>query len=279
MTVRNSSQVSIIQQYSSCWTPKCGLQWPFLGYISCVIREILHFREERLSMKACPYKRSAQLGFTLVEIAIVLVIIGLLLGGILKGQEMITQAKIKNVINDFNGLTAAMNSYQDRYRSLPGDDINAASRWAGSFGGNGNGQFDGAAAAMTAPEVYNNVPAAAPAAGTPEVNKFWWHLRRAGFVPGPPDPTAIGSVAPPTNATGGIMGVQTGGMLFTSNIICTSNLPDKIAIAVDTQMDDATSTTGQVRGMLQAGPNPTVAAAGPAYAETGTNQYLLCKSL
>ncbi len=230
-------------------------------------------------MKACPYKRSAQTGFTLVEIAIVLVIIGLLLGGILKGQEMITQAKIKNVINDFNGLTAAMNSYQDRYRSLPGDDINAASRWAGSFGGNGNGQFDGAAAAMTAPEVYNNVPAAAPAATTPEVNKFWWHLRLAGFVPGPTDPTAIGSVAPPTNATGGIMGVQTGGMLFTSNIICTSNLPDKIAIAVDTQMDDATSTTGQVRGMLQAGPNPTVAAAGPAYAETGTNQYLLCKSL
>src|SRR6266702_24017 len=279
MTVRNSSQVSIIRQYSSCWTPKCGLQRPFLGYISCIIREILHFREERLSMKACPYKRSAQPGFTLVEIAIVLVIIGLLLGGILKGQEMITQAKIKNVINDFNGLTAAMNSYQDRYRSLPGDDINAASRWAGSFGGNGDGQFNGAAAAMTAPEVYNNVPAAAPNAATPEVNKFWWHLRLAGFVPGPTDPTAIGSVTPPTNATGGIMGVQTGGMGFTSNIICTSNLPDKIAIAVDTQMDDATNTTGQVRGLLQTATNPAVAAPAGAYAETGTNQYLLCKSL
>ena len=48
-----------------------------------------------------------QKGFTLVEIAIVLVIIGLLLGGILKGQEMITQAKIKNIVNDFNGITAA----------------------------------------------------------------------------------------------------------------------------------------------------------------------------
>ena len=43
-------------------------------------------------------------GFTLVEIAIVLVIIGLLLGGILKGQEMITQAKIKNVIADISGV-------------------------------------------------------------------------------------------------------------------------------------------------------------------------------
>ena len=60
-----------------------------------------------------PSKR-LQTGFTLVEIAIVLVIIGLLLGGILKGQEMITQARIKNVVNDFNGITAAYFSYQDR---------------------------------------------------------------------------------------------------------------------------------------------------------------------
>ena len=74
--------------------------------------------------------KATQAGFTLVEIAIVLVIIGLLLGGILKGQEMITQAKIKNVINDFNGITAAVTSYQDRYRAVPGDDQNAATRWA-----------------------------------------------------------------------------------------------------------------------------------------------------
>src|SRR5665647_40387 len=77
--------------------------------------------------------KTRQTGFTLVEIAIVLVIIGLLLGGILKGQEMITQAKIKNVINDMNGITAALNSYQDRYRALPGDDKGAGGtggRWA-----------------------------------------------------------------------------------------------------------------------------------------------------
>src|SRR5206468_12711951 len=52
-------------------------------------------------------KNSTEAGFTLVEIAIVLVIIGLLLGGVLKGQEMITQAKIKNIVNDFNGITVA----------------------------------------------------------------------------------------------------------------------------------------------------------------------------
>ena len=73
--------------------------------------------------------RTRQKGFTLVEIAIVLVIIGLLLGGILKGQEMITQAKIKNVIADFSGISAAYHGYQDRYRAIPGDDPNAATRW------------------------------------------------------------------------------------------------------------------------------------------------------
>src|ERR1700716_2320879 len=88
----------------------------------------------------------AQGGFTLVEIAIVLVIIGLLLGGILKGQEMITQAKIKNVSADFSGISAAYYGYQDRYRALPGDDPNAASRWTTApvaFSGDGNGVVAG----------------------------------------------------------------------------------------------------------------------------------------
>ena len=82
-----------------------------------------------MSASAFSRKKSTEAGFTLVEIAIVLVIIGLLLGGILKGQEMITQAKIKNAINDFNGVTVAVTSYQDRYRALPGDDANATTRW------------------------------------------------------------------------------------------------------------------------------------------------------
>jgi prepilin-type N-terminal cleavage/methylation domain-containing protein len=231
-------------------------------------------------MKVRAYEANNQRGFTLVEIAIVLVIIGLLLGGILKGQEMINQARIKNVINDFNGITAAVNSYQDRYRAVPGDDQGANARWtvAAPAGGNGNGIIAG---------LYNandtSGTGGAPAAAA-ESNLFWQHLRLAGFVPGAT--AGLGSGTPPPNATGGIVGVETGatgtnGMGYTSLIICTSNLPDKIAIAVDTQMDDANSTTGQVRGQLQTAPNPATAATAPtvAYAETGTNQYLLCKNL
>ena len=220
-----------------------------------------------------------QAGFTLVEIAIVLVIIGLLLGGILKGQEMIAQARIKNAINDFNGVTVAITSYQDRYRALPGDDANATTRWTVQAPGKGNG--DGNLAGL-----YNandtSGTGGAPADGK-ESNLFWQHLRIAGFVPGLT--TGTGSGTDPQNAVGGIVGVEsavvgTNGLGFTSLIICSSNLPDKVAIAVDTQTDDGTSAGGQVRAQLQTQSNPaTAATAAASYAETGVSQYLVCRAL
>ena len=66
--------------------------------------------------------RRKQAGFTLVEIAIVLVIIGLLLGGVLKGQELINSAKVKNFATDFRNIPLFIYGYQDKYKSLPGDD-------------------------------------------------------------------------------------------------------------------------------------------------------------
>jgi prepilin-type N-terminal cleavage/methylation domain-containing protein len=218
-----------------------------------------------------------QQGFTLVEIAIVLVIIGLLLGGILKGQEMITQAKIKNVIADMTGVSAAMYGYQDRYRALPGDDKNA-NRWGASIG-NADGIINSKYLSTTATE---------------ESVLFWDHLRRAGFVSG----TGLDQ---PFNAVSGKMGVQTGdgpapgtapaGVLgtpgtpptvpITSLILCSANLPDKIAISVDSQTDDGVGTTGTVRAQKQtAGPNPaTIAAAADVYTEDGVSSYVVCRTL
>jgi len=66
-------------------------------------------------------KVQTQKGFTLVEIAIVLVIIGLLLGGVLKGQELITNSKIKSVTQDFENITAAYYAYRDRKGEYPAD--------------------------------------------------------------------------------------------------------------------------------------------------------------
>ena len=64
-------------------------------------------------------------------------------------------------------------------------------------------------------------------------------------------------------------------------IVCSANLPDKIAISVDTQMDDGLVGSGTVRGQKSTAPNPAVntAADASAYAETGTNVYMLCRAL
>jgi prepilin-type N-terminal cleavage/methylation domain-containing protein len=216
-----------------------------------------------------------QKGFTLVEIAIVLVIIGLLLGGILKGQEMITQAKIKNVIADVTGVSAAMYGYQDRYRALPGDD-KGATRWTAApaaLPGNGNGVVEGAYASANAAD---------------ESRLFWDHLRRAGFVGGQ-------GTENPFNAVSGKMGVQTGdgtgptpgGVLavsppateqFTGLILCTANLPDKIAVSVDAQMDDGKGKSGSVRGQAGGG-NPAIKPTAEDYTEDGVSTYVVCRQM
>ena len=227
-----------------------------------------------------------QQGFTLVEIAIVLVIIGLLLGGILKGQEMITQAKIKNVIADFSGISAAYHGYVDRYKKIPGDDPCAGAgaalttgncgtttaRWTGANGGDGNGRVAG---------LYNSTTA------TDESRLWWDHLRRAGFVSGTgnqqPFNALTGQIGVQTgdNANAAVLGTDgTGAGGLSGLIICSANLPDKIAIAADTQMDDGVPVSGSVRGQLQGTPNPDVAKqAAAAYAETGTNVYGICRAL
>jgi hypothetical protein len=66
---------------------------------------------------------------------------------------------------------------------------------------------------------------------------------------------------------------------FTSLIVCSANLPDKIAGSADAQMDDGAGTTGSVRGMVQTAPDPAIAATASAYVETGTSQYVICKQL
>lgn len=204
-----------------------------------------------------------QSGFTLIEIAIVLVIIGLLLGGILKGQELITQGRIRNVSNDFQSVTAAINLYQDRYRALPGDDAGAATRWATTKAGDGNGVFNGA---------YN---AACAADSDIETCKFWHHLRLAGLVGG-----ATTDWTQAVNATQGRTGVQNGGLGLVGPIICSNNLPAKIAQAIDAQFDDGNAMTGTVRGTTIAALTDALPAAAPGanYVDNGTNIYVVCKA-
>src|SRR6476469_6009626 len=114
--------------------------------------------------------RSQQSGFTLVEIAIVLVIIGLLLGGILKGQELINSAKVKNLANDFRVIPTYIYAYQDKFKALPGDDAQVVNHISNATpaaaAGLGNGVIDGH---------WNS------ATQTDESYLFWQHVRLANL--------------------------------------------------------------------------------------------------
>jgi len=108
-------------------------------------------------------------GFTLLEIAIVLVIIGLLLSGVLKGQELITSARVRNLISQQDGVKAAFFGFEDRYRAVPGDysqaDSNINCGATACINGNGNGRIE----AGTAGAIHEEILA-------------WQHLSASRFV-------------------------------------------------------------------------------------------------
>ena len=184
--------------------------------------------------------RKRQSGFTLVEIAIVLVIIGLLLGGVLKGQELINSAKVKNLANDFRNIATFVYAYQDKFRALPGDDAAAAAHVGGTGattnGTPGNARIEGA---------WNSVTT------TDESYLFWQHVRLAGLATGTTT-TGIPDYLP-RNTDGGRIGV-TGNAVFTGAgawaanfFICSSGIQGRFARQLDTTIDDGNTATGTVR--------------------------------
>lgn len=184
-----------------------------------------------------------QSGFTLIEIAIVLVIIGLLLGGVMKGQELINSAKVKNLAADFKNTSLYIYSYQDKYKALPGDDALAASHVSGATpsteataGDRGNGRIDGK---------WDDY-----AATTGEAVLFWQHVRLAGIATGSTTP---GETAyPPRNALGGLIGItnSTDELPITglkgAYIICSGNIDGKFAKQLDIMMDDGATGAGSM---------------------------------
>ena len=186
-----------------------------------------------------------QKGFTLVEMAIVLVIIGLLLGGILKGQELITSARVRNIADQNSGVQAAYYGFIDRYRQVPGDwgGTNAAQSIPGvTTGGDASGRLDGSNAWV-------------------EGLALWEHLSKAGFIQGnytggTTQPNQNDTDKAPRNAFNGFL------MLFRTtdyldaasgtpteklNLVLGAGIPVNVLAELDRKIDDGLPRTGVLR--------------------------------
>jgi uncharacterized membrane protein YgcG len=203
-------------------------------------------------------------GFSLLEVAMILVAIGLLTGAALGGQQLITTVQAGRTVAQAQEVAAAHLAYLDRYRSLAGDDPRASERWSQAIDGNGDGvlsgRFDDAAPGdLTALTVDAN--------GGENLN-FWWHLRLAGLINGATEDAAAAS--PPAHPFGGIGGLQQGAYGMRAIALCMDNVPGTIAAAIDRRADDERPGSGAVRAAPSTGGLP------PAAYPTTDELYTLC---
>lgn len=174
-----------------------------------------------------PNKKN-EAGFTLVEIAIVLVIIGLLVGGILKGQSMIQSARVKRVVKQADELKAATYSFFDKYGMLPGDE-NLPNTDQGlppgdSHNGDGTGQIS-----------------------IDEADMLFEDLVLGGFISGNYDGSGEGSI--PRHAFGDTYRIYWAnpGNGAAHNIRF-DNLPWDVCLEIDIKYDDGVYNSGSIRG-------------------------------
>jgi prepilin-type N-terminal cleavage/methylation domain-containing protein len=130
-------------------------------------------------------RRTAIRGFTLIELSIALVIIGLLTGGILVGQELIEQSKIRVIMNEKIKIESAVMAFRDKYGGVPGDLTNATTFWGAQADCSYYGTPDGTAATCNGDgngQIQTSSGTTTPA--DREENLLWQHLSDAGMING-----------------------------------------------------------------------------------------------
>lgn len=179
-----------------------------------------------------------QSGFTLLEISIVMVIVGLLIGLTIKCQELINNSRVKSLADDFKSIQTAIYGYEGEYRALPGDDRNASAKFPGAGtnvdNGDGNASIDGN---------WN--------ATSGETFSLWQHVRLAGFIQGATDTHAYGYIPLNTAGSGGRLGVSEAYAAPISGqkgafIICSDRIPGKLVKQLDILMDDGSTSAGSL---------------------------------
>jgi prepilin-type N-terminal cleavage/methylation domain-containing protein len=206
---------------------------------------------------------AAQRGFNLLEIAIVLVVVGLLLGGVMRGQELIASSRVRYLIAQQEGVRAAFYGFLDRFRSMAGDYAGASQalrcpNGASCLNGNGNGVVEDAATPVT----IGGVPSEPT-----ESLLVWMHLASAGFLNGEYRMTAGDTMAndlnSPRNPYNIYLHLGFDAMYFDSgapaprhNLKTGAQVPVEIIAEVDRKLDDGNGARGAFRYSTYAGNAP-----------------------
>lgn len=199
-------------------------------------------------------------GFTLIEVAIVLVIVGLLLGSVLKGQELINASRVRNIATTLDSIKIAYLGFQDRYRAYPGDVPDAVA----------------AATIPNSPAVGGGCGVVGGFCGNGEIDPaenlvVWMQIARSGFI----NDTYGGSVGAaqsvfqptnPSNSPGNPFGgfyvvvhdSDYGDALSTApakllNVKTGGGLPSGVVAEIDRKVDDGNAGTGPFRATITYG--------------------------
>ncbi|MBL4589494.1 MAG: prepilin-type N-terminal cleavage/methylation domain-containing protein [Alphaproteobacteria bacterium] len=228
-------------------------------------------------------------GFTLVELAIVMIIIGLLIGGILKGQQLIANAEISATVSEVKGVDSAISTFREAYAALPGDMSNVAARVpncsnACARDGNANGSIgDGPGAAHATLANENGAAWAQLAAADMLSNIISTNATTVvtGLTNSIPDASSGGQIQLGFTQTGAltssvIVNTTGGHFLLIDNsgpalaAPGTASLSQSEAARLDRKLDDGAPNTGSVRAM---GAGAAATAANCASTATVTGAY------
>lgn len=197
--------------------------------------------------------------FTLIELAIVLVVIALIVGGVLTGQAMIRQSQIRAMVSEYDLYKSAVKEFRDKYLAMPGDFPSASTNWSGVSNGGGDGLIGSSSAGS-----WGNQN---------EWYLAWQHMALAGLIEGRFSGTAtsntavIGTNVPASKLTGagwsifyysqqsadaGILGIYSGHILMagaavSGNFALNPVMSPQEMLAMDAKLDDGKPNTGNIR--------------------------------
>lgn len=221
-------------------------------------------------------------GFTLIEMSIVLIILSLLMGAVLKGQQLINISKVKQLESDFRNIPLMIYSYQDKFKTLPGDDSRASSRFSNAETSVKNGDGEG----IITGSWFDFNP-------TKDNAIIWQHLRLAGLMSGETNIASTDYM--PKNVLGKAIDIQSGTESKTASpildaqgnaikgsyVICSRGILGEMALSLDIRLDDGNPSSGSLLATEDKETFTNAAPASTIGTNTATdiapnNQYIVC---